>query len=76
MGLEGGAQQDDVSVCEPVGEVKFVVASENNVEVETFDRCVREVPHETRVGRVVYLLAQFLVLLQHRASHTRDLSHL
>lgn len=63
VGLESRRKQDDVSICEPVGEVEFVVASEDDVEVETFDSDVGEVADKARVGSVIYFFAELLVLL-------------
>ena len=76
VAFEGGGEQDDVPVGEAVGEVELVVASVDEVEVETFDCGVAEGPHEAAVGRVVYLPAQLLVLLHHLAPHHCDITHL
>lgn len=73
--LEGGGEEDDVAIGEAVGKVEFVVASEDDIEVETFDGDVGEVAHKAGIGSMVYLFAKLFVFLQDLAAHGCDVAH-
>lgn len=74
--FEGRREEDDVPVGKAIAEVEFIVASVDDVEVETFDSRVAEGSHETAIGRVVDLPAKLLVLLHYLAPHHCDITHL
>ena len=76
MALKGWGQQNDIAIGESIAEVKFIIASEDDVEVETFDCGVAEGPDEASVGSMADFTAQLFVLIQDFGPDSGDVTHL
>lgn len=76
VGFEGRGKQYDIAIGEPVGEVEFVIAAEDEVEIEALGRGCSEVADEAGVGLMVDLPAQLFILLENLGPHHPDIAHL
>ena len=76
MAFEGGGEEDDVVISDAVIEVKLVIASEDDIEVEALDGGSGESPDKTSVRIVADLSAQLPILVGDLAPEYPSVAHL
>ena len=76
MAFEGRGEEDDVVISDAVIEVKLVIVSEDDIEVEALDGGSGESPDKTSVRIVADLSAQLSVFVGNLASECSSIAHL
>ena len=76
MSFKGWGQKNDISVCEPIAEMQFIISSEDEIKVETFDGGIAESSDKARVGSMIDFSTKFLIFLNNLASNYSNVDHL
>ena len=76
MTFECWGKQDDISVGESVTEMQFIVASKDEIKIETFDCGVAEGSDEAGVGGMIDFSAKLFIFLNDLSSDNCDVAHL
>lgn len=76
MSLKCRGKKYKIAIWETIGEVEFVIATEDEIEVEGFSSDCGKVADEACIGLMIDFTAELFIFLKHLSPHCPDIAHL
>lgn len=76
MALKSRREKDDISICEPISKIEFIISSENKIKIEAFGGDISKVSNKAGIGSMIDFFAQLFIFLEYFSSDDCDITHM